>query len=99
MRLEQDPNDSFLQGNTANYIDEMYVAWKRDPSSVHISWQTYFKNMEDGNMPISQAFQPPPTPIPTPTGGMPQSMPGEGLGLSAGSDVTNHLKVQLLVRA
>ncbi|KAJ5606196.1 hypothetical protein N7510_008977 [Penicillium lagena] len=92
-----DPNDSFLQGNTANYIDEMYLAWKKDPSAVHISWQTYFKNMEEGNMPISQAFTPPPTLVPTPTGGVPQTMPGTGL--AAGADVANHLKVQLLVRA
>ncbi|KAJ5138589.1 Dehydrogenase E1 component [Penicillium bovifimosum] len=75
----------------------MYLAWKKDASSVHISWQTYFKNMEDGNMPISQAFTPPPTLVPTPTGGVPQDMPGQGL--TAGTDVTNHLKVQLLVRA
>lgn len=92
-------SDSFLQGNTANYIDEMYVAWKDDPSSVHISWQTYFRNMEEGKMPISQAFQPPPTLVPTPTGGVHQQMPGAGIGLSAGTDVTKHLKVQLLVRA
>lgn len=95
----QDPSDSFLQGNTANYIDEMYLAWREDPSSVHVSWQTYFKNMENGSMPISQAFQPPPTIVPTPTGGVPQHMPDAGLGSVAGKDVTNHLKVQLLVRA
>ncbi|KAL2839975.1 thiamine diphosphate-binding protein [Aspergillus pseudoustus] len=94
-----DASDSFLQGNTANYIDEMYLAWRKDPSSVHISWQTYFRNMEDGKMPISQAFQPPPTLVPTPTGGVHQEMPGAGIGLSAGTDVTKHLKVQLLVRA
>ncbi|CAG7935840.1 unnamed protein product [Penicillium nalgiovense] len=92
-----DPNDSFLTGSTANYIDEMYIAWKNDASSVHISWQTYFKNMEEGKMPISQAFTPPPTLVPTPTGGVPQDMPGQGL--AAGADVTNHLKVQLLCRA
>ncbi|CBF81643.1 hypothetical protein AN5571.2 [Aspergillus nidulans FGSC A4] len=92
-------SDSFLSGNTANYIDEMYVAWRKDPSSVHISWQTYFRNMEEGKMPISQAFQPPPTLVPTPTGGVHQEMPGAGLGLSQGTDVTKHLKVQLLVRA
>ncbi|KAL2005815.1 hypothetical protein VTN00DRAFT_10308 [Thermoascus crustaceus] len=91
-----DPNDSFLQGNTANYIDEMYLAWRKDPSSVHVSWQTYFKNMEEGKMPISQAFQPPPNLIPSPTGGVPQDM---GLASAAGSDIMNHLKVQLLVRA
>ncbi|KAJ5089433.1 2-oxoglutarate dehydrogenase [Penicillium argentinense] len=61
-----DPNDSFLQGSTANYIDEM-------PSLL------------------------PPTLVPTPTGGVPQDMPGAGV--AAGADVTNHLKVQLLVRA
>ncbi|OXV12163.1 hypothetical protein Egran_00075 [Elaphomyces granulatus] len=87
-----DPNDSFLQGNTANYIDEMYLAWREDPSSVHISWQTYFKNMEEGNMPISQAFQPPPTIVPA-AGSTPQHLP------AASPNLMNHLKVQLLVRA
>ena len=50
-------------------------------------------------MPVSQAFQPPPTIVPTPAGGIPQAMPGAGLSTSEGPDVTNHLKVQLLVRA
>ncbi|KAI4143082.1 MAG: hypothetical protein LQ340_007120 [Diploschistes diacapsis] len=94
----KDPNDSFLHGNTANYVDEMYLSWKKDPSSVHISWQVYFKNMEDGEMPISQAFQPPPTIVPVPTGGVAQIMPGVGMS-PASPEVTNHLKVQLLVRA
>lgn len=93
----KDPNDSFLQGNTANYVDEMYMAWKHEPSSVHISWQAYFRNMEDGTMPTSKAFQPPPS-IASAT---------EGFNLGAGAilqpsedqDVQNHLKVQLLVRA
>jgi len=93
-----DSNDSFLSGNTANYIDEMYMQWKEDPTSVHISWQVYFRNMETGDMPMSQAFTPPPTLIPTPAGGVPSFMPG--MGMAGGqSDVTNHLKVQLLVRA
>ncbi|KAI9821453.1 MAG: 2-oxoglutarate dehydrogenase E1 component [Thelocarpon impressellum] len=92
-----DPNDSFLQGNTANYVDAMYMQWKKDASSVHVSWQVYFANMEDGDMPISQAFQPPPTIMPTPAGGVPTFVPRTGAGEQ--SDVTNHLKVQLLVRA
>ncbi|KAL5346372.1 2-oxoglutarate dehydrogenase E1 component [Pseudogymnoascus australis] len=92
-----EPNDSFLSGNTANYIDEMYMSWKEDPSSVHVSWQVYFKNMESGDMPMSQAFTPPPTLVPTPAGGVPSFMPGSATG--PGNDVTNHLKVQLLVRA
>jgi 2-oxoglutarate dehydrogenase E1 component len=94
-----DPNDNFLSGNTANYIDEMYMSWKEDPTSVHVSWQVYFKNMESGDMPMSQAFTPPPTLVPTPTGGVPSFLPGLGMQAGQGSDVTNHLKVQLLVRA
>ncbi|KIV99389.1 oxoglutarate dehydrogenase (succinyl-transferring), E1 component [Verruconis gallopava] len=93
------PNDAFLQGNTANYIDEMYMQWKNDPSSVHISWQIYFRNMEDGDMPIEQAFQAPPTILPPPHGGLPDFKPGMGMEIGAGSDTMNHLKVQLLVRA
>lgn len=92
-----DPSDNFLSGSTANYIDEMYMQWKQDPKSVHVSWQVYFKNMESGDMPISQAFQPPPNLVPNMTGGVPRL--SGGLTLEDGSDVTNHLKVQLLVRA
>lgn len=92
---ENNNNDSFLQGNTANYVDEMYLLWKRDPSAVHASWQVYFRNMEDGNMPISQAFQPPPTIMPVPSGGV----LAPGMATGHGSDLMNHLKVQLLVRA
>jgi len=88
-------NDNFLTGATANYVDEMYMRWKKDPESVHASWQVYFNNMEGGEMPISQAFQPPPNLVP----GMTGTRLSGGLALDDGSDVTNHLKVQLLVRA
>lgn len=46
---------------------------------------------------MSQAFQPPPTIVPVATGGVQQHMPG--MGMAQGGEVTNHLKVQLLVRA
>jgi 2-oxoglutarate dehydrogenase E1 component len=94
-----DPSDSFLSGNTANYIDEMYLQWKEDPKSVHVSWQVYFKNMESGDMPMSQAFTPPPNLVPPPAGGVAFNMPGAGMSVGQGSDIMNHLKVQLLVRA
>ncbi|PNH39597.1 hypothetical protein VD0004_g7297 [Verticillium dahliae] len=90
-----DPNDNFLSGNTANYIDEMYMQWKEDPKSVHVSWQVYFRNMESGDMPISQAFTPPPSLVPGATGGVPRLAAGS----AEGTEVANHLKVQLLVRA
>jgi len=96
-----DPSDSFLSGNTANYVDEMYMMWKEDPKSVHGSWNVYFKNMESGDMPISRAFTPPPTIVPQagPTQSFSQSAVREMSAQGQGSDITNHLKVQLLVRA
>jgi 2-oxoglutarate dehydrogenase E1 component len=53
-------NDSFINGTSANYIEKMYAEWRRDPSSVHVSWNAYFTNIESGMEP-SLAFQTPPT--------------------------------------
>ncbi|PIA94422.1 2-oxoglutarate dehydrogenase, mitochondrial [Cercospora beticola] len=94
-----DPSDSFLTGNTAGYVDEMYSEWKRDPSSVHVSWNHYFRNMESGDMPVSRAFQPPPTIVPQPAGGVIAPSGAVGVAEGQSSEVLNHLKVQLLVRA
>ncbi|KAF9586401.1 2-oxoglutarate dehydrogenase E1 component [Lunasporangiospora selenospora] len=85
--------DAFLQGNSASYVEEMYSAWLKDPKSVHLSWQIYFRNQAQG-MSSSQSFQSAPT-IPT-SGGVPSLVPGSQVG---SSDVIDHLKIQLLVRA
>lgn len=96
VRLFATGQDSFLLSNNANYIDEMYAAWKHDPSSVHISWNAYFKNIESSNVPPSKAFTAPPTIIPTVAGGAAGFVPGSS---PTNEDVVTHLKVQLLVRA
>ncbi|KAG7809349.1 hypothetical protein KL921_003346 [Ogataea angusta] len=88
--------DSFLQTNNANYIDEMYEAWSKDPKSVHVSWDAYFRNM-NGNKPASTAFVAPPTLIPQPEGGIPHLVPSATGNISEG--ILVHLKAQLLVRA
>ena len=77
------------------------MQWKEDPSSVHVSWQYYFKNMESGDMPISRAFQPPPTIVPSADAatGAPSTSAVMAMSEGQGGDVMNHLKVQLLVRA
>lgn len=59
--------------------------------------QAYFANMSDPSKSPRTAFQPPPTLIPTPAGGVPSIVPGDSQGVD--NDVTDHLKVQLLVRA
>ena len=53
--------DNFLSTSNANYIDEMYKEWKKDPTSVHVSWNAYFKNMRNTNISAANSFQTPPT--------------------------------------
>ncbi|CAG8583475.1 6676_t:CDS:2 [Acaulospora morrowiae] len=88
-------NDIFLQGNTANYIEEMYDAWLKDPESVHLSWQVYFKNIKSGIHPRN-AYQPPPTLVPLT--GMATTV-AQSVQMSDSFDINDHMKVQLLVRA
>lgn len=91
-------NDAFLQGNAANYVEEMYEAWLRDPSSVHLSWQVYFKNMANGVAP-GQAYTPPPTLVPSASARLP-SLPDAVIpGATSSSEIIDHMKIQLLVRA
>jgi len=53
-------NDSFVSGASATYLEQMYNAWRKDPNSVHLSWNSYFSNLESG-MDASSAFTTPPT--------------------------------------
>ncbi|KDQ62236.1 hypothetical protein JAAARDRAFT_30121 [Jaapia argillacea MUCL 33604] len=86
------PNDPFANGTNAYYVEEMYRHWRQDPKSVHTSWDVYFSGMDKG-LTSAQAFQPPPSFLPTPTGGAP------ALHANGGAELDDHLKVQLLVRA
>jgi len=36
-------HESYLSGSSANYVEEMYEQWAYDPSSVHASWDAYFR--------------------------------------------------------
>ncbi|KXJ27697.1 2-oxoglutarate dehydrogenase-like, mitochondrial [Exaiptasia diaphana] len=51
--------ESFINGSSSNYVEEMYASWLENPNSVHKSWDAYFKNVK-GGMPPGQAYQPPP---------------------------------------
>jgi 2-oxoglutarate dehydrogenase E1 component len=71
----------------------MYRAWKQDPKSVHTSWNAYFSGLDKG-LPSAQAFMPPP--------GLSQAIPESGHSPEfdvSGGELTDYLKVQLLVRA
>lgn len=88
-------SDSFLQGDAANYVDEMYESWLKDPSSVHVSWDAYFRNLKKGAAPTA-AFTAPPTLIPGQIGSL-SMVPSTQT--ASNEDILTHLKAQLLVRA
>ncbi|KDO18931.1 hypothetical protein SPRG_15789, partial [Saprolegnia parasitica CBS 223.65] len=54
------PSESFINGTNNVYVEEMYRSWTKDPSSVHKSWDVYFRQVDQGAVP-GEAFIPPPT--------------------------------------
>lgn len=105
--------EPFLNGTSANYVEEMYYNWLEDPSSVHASWRSYFKSVNAGAPPGS-AYQAPPNmansllhPDTLPANAMNISVPAGGLqvaGSSSGGEVnleySNKMTaVQRLVRS
>ena len=38
-------NESFVNASSGAYMDEMYDSWSRDPTSVHASWDAYFRGV------------------------------------------------------
>ncbi|SMN20569.1 similar to Saccharomyces cerevisiae YIL125W KGD1 Component of the mitochondrial alpha-ketoglutarate dehydrogenase complex [Maudiozyma saulgeensis] len=92
--------DNFLSTSNAQYIDEMFEAWQKDPSSVHVSWNAYFKNLKNNTgAPASTAFQAPPILIGTPQGTQSNPLGVNSSSNGVDSNVNLHLKVQLLCRA
>ncbi|XP_067124853.1 2-oxoglutarate dehydrogenase complex component E1 isoform X2 [Centruroides vittatus] len=57
--MERAAQESFLNGSSSVYVEEMYKAWIKDPKSVHKSWDTFFKSTTKGAEP-GQAYQSPP---------------------------------------
>ncbi|KAI8815412.1 thiamine diphosphate-binding protein [Cladochytrium replicatum] len=101
------PAEAFLNGPSMSYIEEMYLAWLESPTSVHLSWQIYFKNMlSGGNIP---AFIPPPTIIPSAADSIgydgaeslvePSDVTDTLPGYIPTGEIMDHMKVQLMVRA
>ena len=83
---------TFENGTNAYYADEMYKAWRQDPSSVHASWQAYFRGLDKG-LSSDQAFRPPPAlalegeDVPALVGGSHQ------IHVHGDQDLSDHLKV------
>ncbi|KAI3644982.1 hypothetical protein MP228_011146 [Amoeboaphelidium protococcarum] len=98
-RTKQPPSASegFLGGSVTPYIEQMYEAWKKDPKSVHVSWQSYFSNVNSGAS-SKVAFQAPPSlKMAEHEGAAIANL--EALPAGAQSEILDHMKVQLMVRA
>ncbi|VDP18970.1 unnamed protein product [Soboliphyme baturini] len=58
--------EPFMNATSSVYIEEMYAAWSEDPSSVHKSWNSFFRSVQAGMQP-GLAYTPPPTLVPQST--------------------------------
>jgi 2-oxoglutarate dehydrogenase E1 component len=62
-------SETFLSGTAAQYLEELYLDWTEDPSSVHPSWNAYFKGLAAGAPPGAAHCKPGDAPVPTGGGG------------------------------
>ena len=87
-------SETFMNGNSVGYIENMYENWKADPNSVHVSWNAYFNNINKG---ISPAYVEPPA---LGTGVIVGPTPSAGVGPAASvKDIQDHLKIYQLITA
>ncbi|KAF5288848.1 hypothetical protein FQA39_LY03727 [Lamprigera yunnana] len=91
--------EPFLNGSSGAYVEDMYNAWLKDPSSVHASWDSFFRNSAQGG----RGYQAPPS----------LSLPGKNevylstsTPLSGGAGghvdekaIDDHLSVQAIIRS
>ncbi|XP_012538859.1 2-oxoglutarate dehydrogenase, mitochondrial isoform X3 [Monomorium pharaonis] len=96
--------EPFLNGSSSSYVEEMYNAWLQDPNSVHVSWDSYFRNSTAGASP-GLAYQAPPSLAPNfnqiPLGALLPLGGGTQLGQSPVNEkiIDDHLAVQAIIRS
>ena len=85
---------NFLSGTNSRYVEQMMEAWKKDPNSVHVSWKSYFENIESG---ISNPYTSPPTldPYSSKTSGFTSNVSNQ----SVNSNVNDAIKISQLIRS
>ncbi|XP_011300393.1 2-oxoglutarate dehydrogenase, mitochondrial-like isoform X2 [Fopius arisanus] len=95
--------EPFLNGSTSSYVEEMYNAWLRDPNSVHVSWDSFFRNSTAGAGP-GLAYQSPPSLAPrhdqVPLGSL-LPLGGSQVGQVPINEkvIDDHLAVQAIIRS
>ncbi|XP_045472665.1 2-oxoglutarate dehydrogenase, mitochondrial isoform X3 [Harmonia axyridis] len=92
--------ESFLNGSSATYVEDMYNAWLVDPSSVHASWDSFFRNSASGGV----GYQAPPSLAPLGKNEVPALSFLPSIAGAAGAPVSekvidDHLAVQAIIRS
>nr|XP_036671983.1 2-oxoglutarate dehydrogenase-like, mitochondrial isoform X2 [Drosophila suzukii] len=86
--------EPFANGSTASYVEEMYNAWLRDPTSVHTSWDAYFR---------SNSYVSPPNLAPVQANTLPLTAFNFGGAVSGAAPdsktIDDHLAVQAIIRS
>ncbi|XP_050515145.1 2-oxoglutarate dehydrogenase complex component E1 isoform X1 [Diabrotica virgifera virgifera] len=96
-------SEPFLNGSSGQYVEDMYNAWLVDPSSVHASWDSFFRNSSQGGA----GYQAPPSLAPLGknelpvTSFLPALAGSTGLGAAPISEkvIDDHLAVQAIIRS
>ncbi|XP_032671011.1 2-oxoglutarate dehydrogenase, mitochondrial isoform X10 [Odontomachus brunneus] len=95
--------EPFLNGSSSSYVEEMYNAWLQDPSSVHVSWDSFFRSSTAGAAP-GLAYQAPPSLAPSynqvPLGAL-LPLAGTQIGQMPVNEkiIDDHLAVQAIIRS
>ncbi|XP_046478917.1 2-oxoglutarate dehydrogenase complex component E1 isoform X4 [Neodiprion pinetum] len=96
--------EPFLNGSSSSYVEEMYNAWLQDPHSVHVSWDSFFRNSTAGATP-GLAYQAPPSLVPSynqvPSGSLMSYGASPALSHSPINEkiIDDHLAVQAIIRS
>ncbi|XP_973425.2 2-oxoglutarate dehydrogenase complex component E1 isoform X2 [Tribolium castaneum] len=94
-------SEPFLNGSSSQYVEDMYNAWLADPSSVHASWDSFFRNSASGGA----GYQSPPSLAPLGRNEVPATsfLPAlagvGGTGAVSEKVIDDHLAVQAIIRS
>ena len=96
--------ESALNGNNSAYVDEMYESWARDPTSVHASWDAYFRGIMYTPPPSlgnTRANEVPLSAIVPQLAGVGAAVGGAAVGMGSPSAkaIDAHLAVQTTIRS
>ncbi|XP_023325526.1 2-oxoglutarate dehydrogenase, mitochondrial isoform X2 [Eurytemora carolleeae] len=97
---EPEAQESFLNGTSGAYVEEMFEAWSLDPKSVHVSWDAYFRGGAYQAPPsLGNSTRPNEIPLANMLPGLIGSSMMQGGGAPSTQIIDAHLAVQGTIRS